>query len=86
MDGSIVKHDGILGEFFPEFVWDSYSPPQRFPTKMVVYFYFMIARAAAYRPGPSKPDRNKKEVHDHFRWEPLRRRVLYNVLLIVNTF
>ena len=50
----------------------TYSPPQRFPTKMVVYFYFMIARAAAYRPGPLKPE---KEVHDHFRWEPLWRRV-----------
>ena len=21
MDGSIIKHDGTLGEFFPEFVW-----------------------------------------------------------------
>ena len=24
MDGSIIKHDGILGEFFPEFAWDPY--------------------------------------------------------------
>ena len=22
MDGSIIKHDGIFGEIFPEFVWD----------------------------------------------------------------
>ena len=22
MNGSIIKHDGILGEFFPEFAWD----------------------------------------------------------------
>ena len=25
MDGSIVKYDGILGEIFPGFVWDSYK-------------------------------------------------------------
>ena len=25
MDGSIIKHDGTLGEFFPEFVWDPYG-------------------------------------------------------------
>ena len=25
MDGSIIKHDGILQEIFPEFVWDPYS-------------------------------------------------------------
>ena len=24
MDGSIIKHDGMLGEIFPEFVWDPY--------------------------------------------------------------
>ena len=24
MDGSIMKHDGIVGEIFPEFVWDPY--------------------------------------------------------------
>ena len=24
MDGSIIKHDGIIGEIFPEFVWDPY--------------------------------------------------------------
>ena len=24
MDGSIIKHDGIPGEFFPEFAWDPY--------------------------------------------------------------
>ena len=24
MDGSIIKHDWILGEFSPEFVWDPY--------------------------------------------------------------
>ena len=24
MDGSIIKRDGILGEFFPEFAWDPY--------------------------------------------------------------
>ena len=24
MDGSIIKHDGILWEFFPEFAWDPY--------------------------------------------------------------
>ena len=22
MDGAIIKHDGTLGEFFPEFEWD----------------------------------------------------------------
>ena len=24
MDESIIKHDGMLGEIFPEFVWDPY--------------------------------------------------------------
>ena len=24
MDGSTIKHDGILGEFFLEFAWDPY--------------------------------------------------------------
>ena len=24
MGGSIFKHDGILGEFFPGFMWDPY--------------------------------------------------------------
>ena len=24
MGGSIFKHDGILGEIFPEFMWDPY--------------------------------------------------------------
>ena len=25
MDGSIFKHDGILGGFFPGFMWDPYG-------------------------------------------------------------
>ena len=25
MDGSIFKHDGILGRIFPGFMWDSHS-------------------------------------------------------------
>ena len=24
MDGSIIKHDGTLRDFFPEFMWDPY--------------------------------------------------------------
>ena len=25
MDGSIIKHDGILGKFFLKFAWDPYK-------------------------------------------------------------